>query len=133
MKRIAYAVAFTLSMGGAAIAAEGKDKPRCYSLEAMRADLKDAKITPLNPGQFHVLVGAFVVLPPAGPPPAADSALLVQKKGHSLVVWMRGTPACAVDVQPMQVSEAFVAILRTINPGKGETVEPGGGGHDLHL
>jgi hypothetical protein len=111
-----------------ALAAERSKPPiiehECETVEILRAETKGAKVTLLNAGQFHFMQGAYSATPPLSPPPPADSAVLVQVKGKNFIAWMKGAPACLTSIPPMPVDEKFVAIVRAINPGHGETIEP---------
>ena len=129
MKRVALALAALVALGGSAIAAEGKAKPVCHSVDEMeKAAPAGSKFTALNAGQFHMLVGAYVVLPPPSGLPDADGAILAQPKGKggALVIWTKGgggKPLCLSAMDPMQIADKFVAILKTINPGPGEKMD----------
>jgi hypothetical protein len=134
MKRTAFAFAAIIALGGSALAAE-KVKPVCHSVEEMKKDAPaGAKFTTLNSGQFHALVGAYVVLPPPSGLPDADGAILAQMKGKgALVIWTKGggtKPLCLAEMDPMQIADKFVAILKQINP---ETVDAADSGDDLKL
>jgi hypothetical protein len=118
--------------------AEAKAHPVCHSIDEMKgAAPAGAKFTTLNAGQFHALVGAYVVLPPPSGLPDADGAILAQMKGKgALVIWTKGggtKPLCLAEMDPMQIADKFVAILKQINPGQGETVDAADGEGDLKL
>lgn len=105
----------------------------CATMESMKAAFKGAKFTQLNAGQLHYMQGVYSGTPPVGPPPPADSAFLVQTKKKSMVVWMKGTPGCLFGA-PMQIPEPMAAMVKGINPGKGEIADPySDDSQDLHL
>src|ERR1700749_5332326 len=110
----------SLAIGGPAFAAERAPSQECVTLDKLKAAIKGAKFTPLNVGQFHFIEGVYAGVPPLSGLPAADGAVLVQFKGKSMVVWMKGTPGCASN-EPLAIPEPFVAVIKSINPGRGET------------
>jgi hypothetical protein len=126
MKTAALCLAASLAIGGSASAVEGgRAVPRaqaCETLGELRAALKGAKFTTLNAGQFHLVEGAYIAVPPPSGLPPADGAVLVQIKDKSLVVWMSGN--CASKENPMPISDRVVQALRTISPTSGEIAEP---------
>lgn len=145
MKRIAFAIAASLALGGSALAAEraAAPKPLCESFDVLKADLakdKDSaavKFTPLSPGEFHFVVGVYAASPftPPGPPPG-DGAQLMQVGGKSAVVWTRGKTAClsliatgeknehgqpVVAYMPMPLSVDLLKALVSIKTGADES------------
>ena len=135
--RTITALAFVLALGGAAHAAKSTQAaPHCDTIASLKAapELKGAKFTPLNIGQFHFIQGVFVATPPLSQPPAADNAVLVQIKGKSLILWMKAECA-ATNVPPMPIPEPLVGIIRSINPVAGEASDDGWSddSKDVHL
>src|SRR6185503_5972280 len=124
MQKTALALAVSLALGGSAFAAERAAAPatHCETIGILKTALKGAKFTPLNAGQFHLLEGAYIAVPPPSGLPSADGAVLVQIKDKSLVIWMSGN--CASKENPMPISDRVVAALRTISPSVGEIAEP---------
>jgi len=136
MKTAALCFAVSLILGGSAFAAERAvpvpaaaitpvlpSRARtCETVAELKTALKGAKFTALNAGQFHLLEGAYIAVPPPSGLPSADGAVLVQIKDKSLVIWMSGN--CASKENPMPVSDRVVAALRTISPANGEIAEP---------
>lgn len=79
------------------------------------------KVTTLTPGQTHFAQGAYMVLPPAGPPPG-DGVMLFQnpKMRTSLLAFTSGKLVCdVVTVQP-----EFVAVLLKVGTGPLENDAP---------
>jgi len=124
MQKTALALAVSLAFGGPAFAAEraAAPAPHCETIGILKTALKGAKFTPLNAGQFHLMEGAYIAVPPPSGLPSADGAVLVQIKDKSLVIWMNG--ACASKENPMPISDRVVQALRTISPSVGEIAEP---------
>lgn len=131
--RAIIAAAISLALGGSAVAAghERADQAECKTVDALKASLKDTKLVTLSPGRFHFVEGLFAGLPPIGLP-NADGALLASGKGSDAVVWMRGK-CVATDVQIFPLPKPFVAMLRAINPGVGETIDANDSDKDMKL
>jgi hypothetical protein len=141
LKVSAFAFVAMLALGGdAAMAAERAQAipaPHCETIDAMKASTKEAKFTPLSPGQFHFMAGVYVaspITPPGGMPPG-DGALLIEIKDKAGLVWTRGKQACitqiVIDAEhhiaayvPLPVDAKLLAILRSIKTGADEPVEP---------
>lgn len=142
MLRIAaLVVCLALAVGGSALAAERApplvvdNNPvhipngtiaaplhACVTLDKLKTNLKGAKFTALNAGQFHVMEGAYIVLPPLTGFPAADGAMLAQIKDKSFIVWLSGK--CLSTDGPMPITGRIVQSLKTISPAVGEIADP---------
>lgn len=131
MKTAALYLAVSLAVGGPSYAGERAvpAKPHCVTIDVLKADLKGAKFTPLNVAQFHFVQGVYSATPPIGPPPSADSAVLLQMKGKNLVLWMKAE--CASQPDPMPIPDGMAAYIRSINPVAGEAYDDTS--KDLHL
>jgi hypothetical protein len=134
----ALCIAASLVLGGPAFAAErggsaapNASSPTCMTLDKLKAGIKGAKFTPLTIGQFNFMLGVYDAVPPRGPLPSADNALLVRKTGKSAIFWMKG--ACASVTPPTQISDALATDLWMIHPTTGETSDAIDDSQDLHL
>ncbi len=142
MKRaiLMYGIGQCLVMGFLGLPVSAADSPSptaaCVNIDKLKADIKGAKFTQLNPGQFHYMEGVFSGTAPVGPPPNADAAWLVQMKKKNFVIWMAGSPSCVIRSNPVTpIPEQMVGVIRSINPSPGETTADGWSddSKDLHL
>lgn len=90
-----------LALGDSAFAAERAPPPKepaphCETIDAMKAQAKGAKLTPMTPGQFHFAEGIYVGSPltPHGLPPGDGGFLIEYSKGKGGVIWTHGKQAC---------------------------------------
>ena len=131
-------IAASLAVVGSASAAERAPAhaPICITLDKLKADIKGvkgAKLMPLNPGQLHYMWGVYSGTAPVGPHPDADSAVLVELGGKSMVIWMNGKPSCQAKQPPMAIPNQMAAEIKTINPSPGETVDGDDSSEDRSL
>lgn len=133
MKTIALCIAaVSLAVGGPSYAAErAPDAPACMTLSKIKASVKNATFTPLNIGQFNFVLGVYDAVPPRGPLPAADNAILMHVKGKTAIIWMKAE--CASVTPPTGISEALATDIRMIRPTAGETSDAPDDSEDLHL
>jgi hypothetical protein len=146
IKVSALVAAFAWGESAALAAERAVPPPRCETIDAMKASFKDAKFTPLSPGQFHFMAGVYVaspVTPPGGMPPG-DGALLIEVKDKAAVVWTRGKQACVTEIVvdaerhlasylPLPLNAGLLAMLRSVKTGADETLPPDDSSEDRKL
>lgn len=104
---------------------------QCMTLSKIKASVKNATFTPLNIGQFNFALGVYDAVPPRGPLPAADNAVLLHVRGKTAIIWMKAE--CASVTPPTGISEALATDIRMIHPTAGETSDAPDDSQDLHL
>lgn len=132
--RIIVAIAFSLAIGGSAVAAGHERAAECRTVADLAKAIPDAKFTPLNAAAFHFIEGVYIMAPntPMDLPKADGALLAVSKTNGMAVIWVRGK-CIAQDVQTLPLPKEFVAKLRTLNPGVGETIDADSSDQDMHL